>query len=89
MGQTFTEEIALPIKGKKSKLTRADLVEYWENERLGLSSSILALELDNFKKAYPNWLILIENSFLSPTARQRFGDLLKMRWNRLFNNSEI
>lgn len=85
---SFTEEVALPIKGKKSKLTYADLVEYWGGERLGLSSSILESELGNFKKAYPNWLILIEHSFLSPTARQRYSDLLKVRWNRLFNNLE-
>jgi len=59
------EEIALPLRGKKSNLSYSDLVEYFGLERLGLSEVIIKKELNLFKRSLPHWLQLIERSFLS------------------------
>lgn len=35
------EEIALPLRGKKSRLKRSDLLDYFGHERLGIEKAIL------------------------------------------------
>src|SRR5665647_224288 len=50
-GIKATEEIALPIRGKKSRLTRQDLFDYFGLERLGISKSDLERELSIFEGA--------------------------------------
>lgn len=77
------EEIALPIRGKKSKLTRSDLVDYFGIERLGLSEAILDDELLRFKESLNQWEGLLIKSFLSEKMRKRYEELIKARWQRL------
>ncbi len=77
------EEIALPIRGKKSKLARRDLVDYFGLERLGLSEQILKNEFLKFSEALDQWKQLLTHSFLSEKMRSRYAELINIRWHRL------
>ena len=77
------EEIALPIRGKKSNLTRFDLIEYFGKERLGLTDAVIQSELSKFQKAYQFWRQLLNNSFLSPAFQKTYWSLVESRYERL------
>lgn len=77
------EEIALHLRGKKSKLSRADLVDYFGKERLGLSHEVLEEELHRFKKASSSWDELLARSFLSPSYQDKYFAVLSERRSRL------
>lgn len=77
------EEMALPIKGKKSKLTRNDLVAYFARERLHINERVLNNVLSRFSKAIPAWQALLDQSFLSAGAKQEYAGLLKERAQRM------
>lgn len=77
------EEIALPIRGKKSKLNRPDFIEYFGIERLGLTEVIIKEELLKFEKSQELWHLLIDRSFLSPKLQARYHELIQKRWQRL------
>jgi hypothetical protein len=47
------EEIALPVKGKKSKLDGRILIDYFGRDRLGLQPKVIASVIDNIEKALP------------------------------------
>lgn len=73
------EEIALPLKGKKSKLSRNILVEYWGNERLGLNEQTINQSLNSFNEKFQNWLDFINKSFLSKEMKEKYVALLDER----------
>lgn len=75
------EEIALPLRGKKSKLSYNDLVDYFGHERLGLSHQTLEKELLKFEKAYNLWEKLLSENFLSEKSKNLYKDLVKNRWS--------
>lgn len=77
------EEIALPLKGKKSKLNRVDLIEYFGIERLSLSEIVIKEELLKFEKSLELWHLLISQSFLSPQLQASYQELIQRRWQRL------
>lgn len=77
------EEIALPLRGKKRKLSRSDLVDYFGKERLGLSESVLTSEFVRFEKSLEAWNQLIAQSFLSEDKRSLYQQLIQERWKRL------
>ena len=77
------EEIALPLKGKKSKLTPDDFFDYFAVERLGLSPDVIESELLKFTKSLPKWEQLLSISFLSEKMRERYQNLINARWQRL------
>ena len=77
------EEIALPIREKRSRLTRSDLVDYFGQERLGLSEKVLQEELLCFERALPSWLELLSQSFLSQKMQHAYKELIMARWTRL------
>jgi serine/threonine-protein kinase HipA len=79
-----SEEIALPINGKKRKLSRSLLVEYFGRERLGLQAAVVNNELTKFKHAMVNWGTAINDSFLSGKAKERYSSLLRVRRGVLF-----
>lgn len=76
------EEIALPIRGKKSKLNRADFFQYFGIERLGLTEVVLKEEFSKFEKSLELWHLLIDQSFLSPKLQARYHELIQGRWQR-------
>lgn len=79
-----TEEMALPINGKKNKLTREDLVDYFGKERLGLNHKVVADELEHLKLCIPGWRALIDSSFLSRPLKIQYLQVLESRVARLF-----
>jgi serine/threonine-protein kinase HipA len=77
------EELALPVKGKKSRLTRNDLVNYFARERLQINERVLNDVLSRFSRALPVWRELLSRSFLSPNARQTYTAILSDRAKRM------
>jgi serine/threonine-protein kinase HipA len=77
------EELALPVKGKKSKLTRNDLLNYFARERLQINERILSDVQSRFAKAMKAWSELLNQSFLSADAKQKYTAILAERGMRM------
>jgi serine/threonine-protein kinase HipA len=77
------EEIALPLKGKKSNLRREHLVDYYGRERLNLNSVVIDEELARLQQILPEWISLINKSFLSKELQHNYIDLLQKRYRIL------
>ena len=77
------EELALPIRGKKSRITRNDLITYFARERLELNERILDDVLSKVSRAAPAWHELLDRSFLSANAKEKFRTILSERGNRM------
>ncbi|NDP21989.1 MAG: HipA domain-containing protein [Paludibacter sp.] len=73
------EEIALPLKGKKSNLKANDFIDYYAKERLQLNEKTKATILEQMKKATPKWKELLEISFLSDELKEKYLELLEAR----------
>lgn len=76
------EEMALTLKGKKSNLKKADFINYYAKERLGLSDKTLDSILLTMIKCLPEWNELIEISFLSDDMKEKYLKLLGERIKR-------
>lgn len=77
------EEMALPVKGKKSKLTRKDLLNYFAGERLQINERVLNDVLSRFANAIQPWRELLDQSFLSVDAKHQYRVLLAERGKRM------
>lgn len=77
------EELALPLNGKKSKLTRRDLVDYFGRERLQINSAVLDSICARFSKALPVWRDVLGRSFLSRGMKESYAAVLEDRATRL------
>ncbi|MDD5261581.1 MAG: HipA domain-containing protein [Methylacidiphilales bacterium] len=77
------EEMALPLHGKRSSLTRSDLFSYFAGERLQINDRILGEIIQRFQAAFPLWDELIAGSFLSPNKKISYAGVLKERKSRL------
>ncbi len=73
------EEVALPLRGKRRRLTRSDWVEYWGMERLELPAPRVERTLRELAASLPEMRALIDRSFLSEEARERYRSLLGTR----------
>ncbi len=73
------EEIALPVKGKKSNLTRDVLVGYFGKERCNLTDPVIERTLETIQSALPSWFELIGISFLSDEMKDKYAKLLQKR----------
>lgn len=82
--ENASEESALPLRGRKRKLTRADWIDYFCRERLGLPEAVLAGILADLRDGLPRWDQTIRRSFLSPARQDRYLELLNDRHHRLF-----
>lgn len=78
------EELALPLKGKKSKFKKEHFIEYYAQERLGLNKNVITQELERFKNILPTWKKTIDISFLSAQMKQAYHSVLMNRSERLF-----
>jgi len=76
------EEMALPLHGKRSKLTRKDLLEYFPSY-LKLPDKLVVDVMDDFKSSLPVWKELISISFLKEESKQEYAGLLAERAGRL------
>ena len=77
------EEIALPLKGKKKKLTRNQLINYFGKERCELTDKSIDKVLETISLSVPKWNELINNSFLSQEMKDKYQTLLETRLNNL------
>ena len=73
------EELALPLRGKRARLTRADLVDFFGNGRLQLTDKSIERVLLDLSRAQPVWDELIDASFLSAEMKGRYTALLAER----------
>ena len=82
-----TEEMALPLKGKKRNFTHNDVFKYLAKEQLGLTEKALEIEKDLFLRIQEEWIEVIQMSFLpkgqqvqyETIVRERVGRILKTR----------
>ena len=77
------EELALPLRGKKSKLRANDFWRYLAGERLVISAALLEQTRARFAEACARWPARIESSFLSPEMKTRYLTLLEDRRQQL------
>jgi serine/threonine-protein kinase HipA len=73
------EELALPLRGKKARLRREDLIEYYGAERLGLRLAAIERVLADVAAAQPTWDDLLSRSFLSEPMKARYAEVLAHR----------
>ncbi|MGE4496698.1 MAG: HipA domain-containing protein [Deferribacterales bacterium] len=78
------EELALPIRAKKNRITKADLVDYFGKERLGLNERVIDKALSSLESVSAEWGKIIEISFLSAGMKEKYLKLLTERRKRLF-----
>ena len=78
------EEFALTLAGRKSKITKENLIDYFGSERLGLTPIIIEKTLQEIENQKLKWYKLIQISFLSDKMKKRYIDLMSLRWERIF-----
>jgi len=77
------EEMALPLRGRKSNLRASDFWRYLAGERLGLSAALIEQTRTRFAAACAGWPARIEATFLSAEMKTRYLILLEERRERL------
>lgn len=77
------EEIALPLMGKKKKLTQSILINYFGKERCELTPKSIESVLESISSSIQEWNKLIDLSFLSSEMKTKYHDLLNVRLNIL------
>ena len=82
--ENASEESALPLRGRKRKLTREDWLDYFCRERLDLPEPILQGILTDLRDAQPAWKALIRRSFLSEPKQDQYVEILAERHRKLF-----
>jgi len=78
-----TEEMALPLKGKKNNLTQRDFLNYFAIEKLRLNQNVIDGIVQEFHQIIPKWQELIGVSFLSKAMQEKYLELLDQRAKRL------
>lgn len=73
------EETALPLRGRKKKLTRSLWINYFAGERMRLNARIIADGLHELRTALPGWQQLLDVCFLSDGQKCLYRDLLAQR----------
>ncbi|MGM0587270.1 MAG: HipA domain-containing protein [Bacteroidota bacterium] len=74
------EEMALPLRGKKSNFNRDIFFSYYGKERLDLNNKVLSNIENETLEAIPEWERLVEVSFLSEENQEAY---LAVLYNRL------
>lgn len=82
--QNAMEEIALPLNGKKSKINKELIVNYFGNEVLKLNSKIISENLELIFSNKDTWQNKIEISFLSDEMKEKYFSILNKRWDIIF-----
>ena len=78
------EEFALTLAGRKSKITKDNLIDYFGSERLGLTSIIIKKTLQEIENQKLKWYKQIQISFLSEEMKKKYVELMSLRWARIF-----
>ena len=77
------EELALPLRARKSRLQASDFWRYLALERLELAPALIEQIKTRFAQASAGWADRITNSFLSEVMKERYLELLLQRRQRL------
>ncbi len=77
------EEMALPIAGKKRQIEKADLFEYYGEDRLKLTDKTILSEIKNLIDKQDGIENLINISFLSIAMKDKYTELIRERYRRL------
>ena len=83
------EELALTLAGKKRKLNRTMLVDYYGKERLKLSDKAIQQVLSELESAISEWFHLLDICFLSDDLKDRYRKLLSERITVLGLNAVV
>ena len=78
------EELALPLAGKKRKISKEELVDYYGIERLDLNTRIIGSELHKLFVSKIKFEELIKVSFLSDEMKEKYQNLILERYKRIF-----
>ena len=76
------EELALTLSGKKAKLRLADFLN--AAKTMGLEENVVRRLVTGLHKAFPQWQLLIKDSFLSEEQKQAYEELITSRLDRLY-----
>lgn len=77
------EELALPLRAKKNKITKSDFIDYFGTERLGLNEIIIDKAVSRLQSVSAEWESIIRTSFLSKNIQDKYIQLLSERQQRL------
>lgn len=80
-----SEELALPLRGKKSRLTQSDFIEYFGKECLHLTEETIEEVITRIRNSMEKWDELIRISFLSDGKKKAYLAFLEERKKRLLN----
>ena len=79
------EEFALSLAGKKQKITKELLIDYFGHERLALNQSVVTKVVSEIEYSYKTqWKELISISFLSDEMKKRYTAIVDERASRIF-----
>jgi len=73
------EEIALSLAGKKRKLTRKVLVDYFGKERCGHTDKVIENNIQGLAQAKETWFGLLKICFLNKELKEKYISLLESR----------
>ena len=79
-----SEELALPLNGKKNRIKKHDLIDYFGKERLDLPIKVINKTLKDLEKVQNIWHRLIDKSFLQEMRKDGYKNLIHNRCKRLF-----
>jgi serine/threonine-protein kinase HipA len=74
-----TDELALPLVGKKSGLKRQHFLDYFAVDRLSIPKTIAERELTHFANSFTRLKELVELSFLSERLKAEYWALVQKR----------
>jgi len=83
MAGAATEEFALPLAGKKHRITRKILVDYFAIERMSLPRRVVDGILNELKVSIPEWIPKIKRSFLPAPQQDKLIEIIWERADRL------
>lgn len=75
------EELALTLNGRKKKLQREDFIK--SAAVLGVEKMVVERLMNKYIKLLPKLESVIKDSFLNAELKEKYGDLLRERLNRL------
>ena len=77
------EEVALPLRGRKRRLSGKDWLGYYAHERLGLPAKIIDRVRAELLKSIPAWRLRIAHSFLPRDQQDHYHALVAARLDAL------
>ena len=77
------EEMALSLAGKKRKIERKDLVEYYGIEKMKLTDKTIKSEMQNLINTKQDLEKLINISFLTNDMKEKYVELFSERFDRI------